>query len=396
MCRAVLPGMIERGYGRIVLVASIAGKEGNPMAAAYSASKAAVIAMTKSIGKDVAGTGVLVNCIAPAVIETPILAGISQEHVDYMVERIPLGRMGERRGGRGADLLARQRGALVLDRRDVRHLRRPGGLLMRTVRFRTARRRDRRGGRSPTAALEELDAGWRRLARSRSSRPEVWCAGVTYERSRDARIEESTVKDVYALVYDAERPELFLKDAACRRTVGPGDPIGVRADSRWNVPGAGDRRSCSASAARSSGYTIGNDVSSRDIEGANPLYLPQAKVFAGACAIGPAVLVPDGLGRAARDPAADRATATATSSSRARPRPRRCAGRSRSSSSGCVRDNPVPAGSVLLTGTGLVPPDDFTLVPGHVVEIHVPEIGTLDEPRRRGDRPLLEKERDDD
>ena len=94
-CRAVLPGMIERGYGRIVLVASIAGKEGNPMAAAYSASKAAVIAMTKAIGKDVAGTGVLVNCIAPAVIETPILAGLSQGHIDYMVERIPLGRMGE-------------------------------------------------------------------------------------------------------------------------------------------------------------------------------------------------------------------------------------------------------------------------------------------------------------
>ncbi len=93
-CRAALPGMIERGYGRIVLVASIAGKEGNPMAGAYSASKAAVIAMTKAIGKDVAGTGVLVNCVAPAVIETPILAGLSQHHIDYMVERIPLGRMG--------------------------------------------------------------------------------------------------------------------------------------------------------------------------------------------------------------------------------------------------------------------------------------------------------------
>jgi 3-oxoacyl-[acyl-carrier protein] reductase len=93
-CRAVLPGMIERGYGRIVLVASIAGKDGNPMAGAYSASKAAVIAMTKAIGKDVAGTGVLVNCIAPAVIETPILAGLSQQHIDYMVERIPLGRVG--------------------------------------------------------------------------------------------------------------------------------------------------------------------------------------------------------------------------------------------------------------------------------------------------------------
>ena len=92
--RAVLGGMIERGYGRIVNVASIAGKEGNPMAAAYSAAKAAVIAMTKSIGKDVARTGVLVNCIAPAVIETPMLGGMADYHIDYMVERIPLGRMG--------------------------------------------------------------------------------------------------------------------------------------------------------------------------------------------------------------------------------------------------------------------------------------------------------------
>jgi 2-dehydro-3-deoxy-L-rhamnonate dehydrogenase (NAD+) len=92
--RAVLPGMIARGYGRIVNVASIAGKEGNPLAGAYSASKAAVIALTKAIGKDVARTGVLVNCVAPAVIETPILSGLSSEHLDYMVERIPMGRMG--------------------------------------------------------------------------------------------------------------------------------------------------------------------------------------------------------------------------------------------------------------------------------------------------------------
>jgi 2-dehydro-3-deoxy-L-rhamnonate dehydrogenase (NAD+) len=94
MCRAVVPGMVSRGYGRIVLVASIAGKEGNPMAPAYSASKGAVIALTKAIGKDLAGTGVLVNCIAPAVIETPILEGLTEEHVGYMVERIPLGRVG--------------------------------------------------------------------------------------------------------------------------------------------------------------------------------------------------------------------------------------------------------------------------------------------------------------
>ena len=122
--------------------------------------------------------------------------------------------------------------------------------------------------------------------------PEVWGAGVTYKRSLDARMEESSMQDLYALVYGAERPELFLKDAACRRTVGPGEPIGVRADSSWDVPepeivvvlGRGGELV---------GLTIGNDVSSRDIEGVNPLYLPQAKIFAGACAVGPAVLVPD-------------------------------------------------------------------------------------------------------
>jgi 3-oxoacyl-[acyl-carrier protein] reductase len=92
--RAALPGMVRRGYGRIVNFGSIAGKEGNPMAAAYSASKAAVIALTKAIGKDVAGTGVLVNSVAPGVIETPMLSDVSQEHVDYMVARVPLGRMG--------------------------------------------------------------------------------------------------------------------------------------------------------------------------------------------------------------------------------------------------------------------------------------------------------------
>ncbi len=93
--RAVLPAMTERNYGRIVNIASIAGKEGNPMAAAYSASKAAVIALTKAVGKDLAGTNVLVNCIAPAVIETALLSQMSQEHVDYMLAKIPMGRFGQ-------------------------------------------------------------------------------------------------------------------------------------------------------------------------------------------------------------------------------------------------------------------------------------------------------------
>jgi len=208
--------------------------------------------------------------------------------------------------------------------------------------------------------------------------PEVWCAGVTYERSRDARVGESAVKDVYTLAYEAPRPELFLKDAAGRRTVGPGAPIGIRSDSTWNVPEPeiglvlGDY-------GRIEGLTIGNDVSSRDIEGANPLYLPQAKVYAGACAIGPAVYVPEKIDA----PLRIRMRITDESGAELF-RGETTTARMRRSYADLVEwlliDNPVPPGSVLLTGTGLVPPDDFTLLPGHVVEIHVPGIGTLVNP----------------
>jgi 2-dehydro-3-deoxy-D-arabinonate dehydratase len=207
--------------------------------------------------------------------------------------------------------------------------------------------------------------------------PEVWCAGVTYERSRDARIEESAVEDVYSLVYDAERPELFLKDAACRRTVGPGEPVGIRSDSSWNVPEP-EIGVVLGDAGEIAGVTIGNDVSSRDIEGANPLYLPQAKVYAGACALGPAVLMPvpdEPLELRLRILNASGAELFAGETS--------TASMKRSFEelvAFLVRDNPVPAGSVLLTGTGLVPPDDFTLEPGHLVEIEVPEIGILSNP----------------
>ena len=207
--------------------------------------------------------------------------------------------------------------------------------------------------------------------------PEVWCAGVTYERSRDARVEESAAKDVYTLVYDAERPELFLKDAACRRTVGPGRPIGVRADSAWNVPEP-EIALVLGEGGEIVGVTIGNDVSSRDIEGANPLYLPQAKVYAGACSLGPAVLspAPDApleIGLRVTDEAGEELFAGETSTTRMK---RTFEGLV----DFLVRDNPVPAGSVLLTGTGLVPPDDFTLEPGHTVEIRVPGIGVLRNP----------------
>ena len=208
--------------------------------------------------------------------------------------------------------------------------------------------------------------------------PEVWCAGVTYQRSRDARVEESTVKDVYTLVYDADRPELFMKDAGCRRTVGPGEPIGVRADSGWDVPEP-EIGVVLGEGGGLAGLTIGNDVSSRAIEGENPLYIAQAKTFAGACAIGPAVLVPDDweapLEIRLRILGADGTELFAGETSSAQMR--------RSFPElveWLLRDNPVPPGSVLLTGTGLVPPDDFTLEPGHTVEITVPEIGTLSNP----------------
>ncbi len=124
--------------------------------------------------------------------------------------------------------------------------------------------------------------------------PEIWCAGVTYERSRDARLEEAKTdaRDVYALVYDADRPELFMKDAAMRRTVGPGGSIRLRSDSSWMVPEP-ELGLVFGESGEPVAVTIGNDVSSRDIEGDNPLYIPQAKIFAGACAIGPALAVPD-------------------------------------------------------------------------------------------------------
>ena len=198
---------------------------------------------------------------------------------------------------------------------------------------------------------------------------------MTYERSRDARVEESAVRDVYDLVYQASRPELFMKDSGARRTMGPGDPIGIRGDSVWNVPEAEIGLVISA-AGEILGYTIGNDVSSREIEAANPLYLSQAKVFAGSCSIGPAVYVPESepqgfqiVMRVSTEQGEvvyeDRTTTMQMVRS------------FKELTSWLVRDNPIPAGTVLLTGTGLVPPDEFSLVPGHWVEIHVPEIGTL-------------------
>jgi 2-dehydro-3-deoxy-D-arabinonate dehydratase len=210
--------------------------------------------------------------------------------------------------------------------------------------------------------------------------PETWAAGVTYERSRDARVDESRVeaRDVYSLVYDADRPELFLKDAVGRRTVGPGATVGVRSDAEWTVPEP-ELALVLGEGGELLGATIGNDVTARDVEGANPLYLPQAKLFAGACALGPAIVTPadwsDPFGIELRITGPDGAPVFEARTSTARMR------RSfEELAAWLVRDNPVPAGSVLLTGTGLVPPDDVALAPGQQVEIRIPGIGKLVNP----------------
>jgi 2-dehydro-3-deoxy-D-arabinonate dehydratase len=207
-------------------------------------------------------------------------------------------------------------------------------------------------------------------------RQEVWAAGVTYERSRQARREESpSGGDFYDLVYEAERPELFFK-ALPHRVSGPGGPIRVRADSAWNVPEPELALVVSAGGAVV-GFTIGNDVSSRSIEGENPLYLPQAKVYEGSCALGPAVrLAGDGFDprRAEVALAIRRRGALAfsgrTSTARLRRGPEELAG-------WLCRELRFPWGAVLLTGTGIVPDESFTLQPGDVVEIEIEGIGRL-------------------
>ena len=229
----------------------------------------------------------------------------------------------------------------------------------------------------PIADPETLEpaAPWRLLVPIEA--PETWAAGVTYERSRAARMHESQVVDVYALVYEAERPELFMKDAAGRRTVGPGGSIATRSDATWTVPEP--ELAVIVGARGPLGLTIGNDVSSRDIEGANPLYLPQAKIYDRACALGPAVFVPQSFDQHFQiecrilDAEGRVCFSGETSTASMRRSIRELIDYLR-------RDNPVPAGSVLLTGTGLVPSDEVTLTPGDTVEIRIPRIGVLRNP----------------
>ena len=209
-------------------------------------------------------------------------------------------------------------------------------------------------------------------------RQEVWAAGVTYLRSRDARMEESTQKSVYDLVYEADRPELFLK-ATPNRVSGPGEAVAVRADSTWDVP----EPELVLAVNRDGeivGYTVGNDVSSRSIEGENPLYLPQAKVYSRCAALGPVVAlaweIPDpmalpirltirrsGIERFAGETSTDQMHRTLADLV-----------------AYLFRGNEFPSGAFLMTGTGIVPPSEFTLEDGDEVEITIEGIGSLRNP----------------
>lgn len=209
---------------------------------------------------------------------------------------------------------------------------------------------------------------------------EVWAAGVTYLRSRDARMEESTQRDVYAQVYNAERPEVFLK-ATADRVSSPGEPVAIRGDSTWDVPEPEVAILVNAGG-EIAGYTVGNDVSSRSIEGENPIYLPQAKIYRQCAALGPVVALPWEVA----DPRAlpirleiHRAGAlffTGESSTGQMRREfdelvayvRRC------------QAELFGYGVILMTGTGIIPPSEFTLEEGDEVRITVDGIGTLANP----------------
>jgi 2-dehydro-3-deoxy-D-arabinonate dehydratase len=217
---------------------------------------------------------------------------------------------------------------------------------------------------------------------------DVWAAGVTYAPSRDARQAESAYSAIYQAVYDAVRPELFYK-ARGSRVRGPGEPVLIRSDSTWDVPEP-EIALVLSSACEVAALTIGNDMSSRSIEGANPLYLPQAKVYDGSCALGPCLVpVPDRRDMAIQlviersGEVAFRGTAPASWMLRTFEDLARWLGRALS----------LPAGAVLLTGTPLVPPPDFTLAEGDQVSITIEGLGTLANPVRRldcGDPPADE------
>jgi 2-dehydro-3-deoxy-D-arabinonate dehydratase len=208
---------------------------------------------------------------------------------------------------------------------------------------------------------------------------EVWAAGVTYLRSKKARMEESDFSaNAYDRVYEAARPELFFKSMP-EKVVGPNEPVGIRKDARWNVPEP-ELALVVNSRGRIMGYTIGNDMSSRDIEGENLLYLPQAKVYNRSCALGPWIVVgvPETVARGWKIELRIRRSEEPVFAGET------SVGQIKRSfdelADFLFRSQSFPHGAVLLTGTGIVPPENFTLRPADVVRITISGIGTLENP----------------
>ena len=206
---------------------------------------------------------------------------------------------------------------------------------------------------------------------------EVWAAGVTYHRSRDARVEESDSTgggDFYNRVYHADRPELFFK-ATPHRVVGPGGKVSIRSDAKWSVPEP-ELAVLVSPGGKILGYTIGNDMSSRDIEGENPLYLPQAKVYDRCCGLGPCILVSSDPLEVSTEIRMEIFRAGApvvggrTTLKELKREPKVLI-------EYLYRDNSFPHGCLLLTGTGIVPRDNFTLAPGDEIRITIDPIGML-------------------
>lgn len=200
---------------------------------------------------------------------------------------------------------------------------------------------------------------------------EVWASGVTYLRSRDARKAESTAADVYQKVYEAERPELFMK-AVGWRAVTSGQPVRIRRDSHWNVPEPELVLVINAHG-QIIGYTAGNDMSSRDIEGENPLYLPQAKIYDGACALGPQIVVTPAAAMSELTISLEirRAGAVVFSGETSVARMKRSL---EELASYLYRELSFPHGAFLMTGTGIVPPESFTLGVGDEVRVTVGDV----------------------
>jgi len=253
---------------------------------------------------------------------------------------------------------------------------------------------DEQSATSPTPILDFLDSDnlLEKLKHTAASNPsipcedvhllapidrqEVWAAGVTYIRSKSARMEESeTAASCYDRVYEADRPEIFFK-ATPNRVIGPGGNLRIRVDSKWNVP---EPEITLAINSRKEivGFTIGNDMSSRDIEGDNPLYLPQAKVYDACCGLGPAITPTEKMPTKA-DLGVELAiyrngervfSGTTDASQLAREFDELV--------QWLGRDNSFPDGAFLLTGTGIVPDSDFTLLPGDDIQINIDGIGLL-------------------